>query len=714
MPNAQCTMYKSLRDTLILRYPARMYPVFDLSKPTLSVVALLTAVSLYSQTPDTLRHDTLRTAVISATRLPASAGESALALSTLNRNILRNAQAQLSLAESLNAAPGVFTQGDANFSQDLRISIRGFGARAGFGIRGIKLLLDGIPESAPDGQGQVDNIDLAVINRVEVLRGASGGLWGNASGGVLSLETDAIPAEKGQYFAETRFAAGSFGFTQLHAKAGARWNKAGVLFSLTRQQIDGYRAQSAMQTTLANAKAAWYPDSSTTLTLLLNFTDSPLAGDPGALNAEQTAADRRAANPNNVKFNAGESLTQGRAALVFEKKWREGQSLRLRSYASGRDFENRLPFQNGGQVAFRRFFAGGGGQYEWAARSAPLRLSAGFDLDRQADQRERFQNMDGERGAQNLDQTELFAGLGFYALAQWKPLHRLTASGGLRYDAVLLLVDDHFLSDGDQSGRQWYRRASPWAGLLLRLKPGLRWYANATTNFETPTLTELSNNPAGTGGFSAGLLPQRTLSVETGLRGTSGRLEWECALFRARTRDELSPYEIPGQPGRTYYRNAGRVLRQGIELSLACFPFRGLRLLGTYAYSDFKFEQYTTPAGDFAGKRLPVLPQHSGYAELRWQHASGLFVQSGARMTGRVFADDANAAAVDRWASLNLRAGWRKHFQSMSLELFAGTDNAGDARYFNNIRPNAAAGRYYEPAAGRSWLAGVTLRFGEE
>lgn len=671
------------------------------------------AVPVFTQTPDTLLFDTLRTAEIRATRLPVQAGENVLSVSSLGRDQLHTAQAQLSLAESLGAVPGVFTLNDANFSQDLRISIRGFGARAGFGIRGIKVLLDGIPESAPDGQAQVDNLDMAAVSRLEVLRGASGGLWGNASGGVLSLSTDDPPGENGQAFASGRFAAGAFGFRQMHVKAGIRTGKIAATASMTDQRLDGYREHAVLRARLTNAKIVWSPDSTSSLKLLLNHTDSPRADDPGGLTAAQADTVPRAANAANVRFQAGESLRQGRAALVYEKKLGQHQTLRLRSYAARRDFENRLPFQNGGQVAFQRFFVGGGGQYDWAAASLPIRLTAGFDLDRQADERQRFFNNDGLRGDQNLDQTEIFTGAGAYALAHWSP-GRFTLSGGLRYDAVLLRADDHFLSDGDQSGRERFRQASPWAGVVYRIRSKWSVYANATTNFETPTLTELSNNPAGTGGFSAQLGPQRTLSLEAGLRGhsgqgTLGRLAWELAFFRTRTRDELTPYEIAGQPGRTYYRNAGAAIRQGLEASVQWFPVSGLALLATYAYSDFYFETYTTPVGDFAGNRLPGLPRQHGQAELRWRHNSGFFAFGTARLTGAFFADDANTVRVDQFIWLKARAGWQRRFGPIAIEIFAGADNLGDVRYYNNVRPNAAAGRYFESGAGRTWLGGVSL-----
>ena len=672
-------------------------------KPLLFLL-LLIPLFLSAQT-DSTRLDTLRAVTISATRLPTNANTSALSASVLEGAYIRQAQPQLSLQESLAAVPGLFMLNEANFAQDLRISIRGFGARAGFGIRGIKLLLDGIPESAPDGQAQVDNLDMATIQRIEVLRGASGGLYGNASGGVISLSSEPVPEK---HFAKARLSGGSYGFRQLHAQGGLAFEKSGFRASITQLDLKGYREHTALRSTLANGQWAWKPDSSAQLKILLNYVNSPQADDPGALSLAQVTADRRAANPNNIRFQAGEAVQQGRVGLVYEKNWAKQRQLRLRAYSSWRDFENRLPFQNGGQVAFQRWFAGGGGQYDWALRN--WRFSTGFDLDRQSDQRQRFDNLDGQRGDLSLDQQETFTGAGAYSLAEWKPAGAWAFSGGLRLDLVRLGVEDHFDADGLQSGHSTYRRASPWAGVTLRLHPRLRAFANISTNFETPTLNELSNNPDNTGGFNTALKPQRTLSLETGLRGQwPVGLAWELAFYRTITRDELSPYELASFPGRTFYRNAGVTLRQGLEMALRWRPVAGLELSWSASIADFKFRKYETPAGNFEGKRLPGLPQHWGMAEARYKHGSGVFALAQVRHTGRYFADDANLVAVDAYSLVNLRLGYARIFSKSSLEIFLGADNVFGVEYFNNVRLNAGGGRYFEPGSGMVFFGGVVL-----
>lgn len=657
------------------------------------------------QPADSTRRDTLRGITITATRLPAKAQESALSVTVLDSAYLRGAQPQLTLQESLGAVPGVFVLNDANFAQDLRIAIRGFGARAAFGIRGIKLLLDGIPESAPDGQAQVDNLDLATVNRLEVLRGASGGLYGNASGGVLSLRTDPVQEKP---FIALRCTGGSYGFRQLHVKGGARSRNSGFWASLTHQGLDGYREHAALRSTLANAKWAWTPDSTLQLSLLLNYVNSPKADDAGALTSAQVEANRRAANPNSIRYDAGESVQQGRIGVVLEKSWSERQRLRLRGYSVWRDFDSRLPLQSGGQVAFQRWFAGGGAQYEGGRRR--WRWSAGFDLDRQADDRQRYDNLDGRRGVQNLDQREIFTGAGLYALAEWKPATALTLSGGARLDLVQLRVDDFFEADGVQSGESNYRQLSPWAGALLRLNPRLHAYLNGTTNFETPTLNELSNNPSNTGGFNPNLRPQRTVSAEAGFRGRGPMaIAWEIALFYTVVQDELTPYELADFPGRTFYRNAGQTRRQGVEASVSWLPLPGLQVLLSHTYAHFQYRKFATPAGDFAGRQMPGLPRHWGQLDLRYRHRGGVFANGQLRYTGRFYADDANAQAVKPYLLLNLRVGYRHTFSFGDAEVFAGLDNASGTAYFNNIRVNAGGGRYFEPGARQLVFGGLEI-----
>jgi iron complex outermembrane recepter protein len=683
----------------------------------LAALFLWHSASAAAQSPaDTIRVDTLPVAEVRATRSTAKSDQNPLAVSVLDASRIRVAQPLLSLAESLPAVPGVFVMNDANFAQDLRIAVRGFGARAGFGIRGVKILLDGIPESSPDGQGQVDNIDPAMLGRIEVLRGASAGLYGNAAGGVISLSTQDI--EKTSIGARTVL--GSFGFRQFQLNGAYLAGNTRFSAGVTRVSLDGFREQAAMRATLATAKMIWIPkaDSSLRITLLANFTHSPQGDDPGGLTAAQDSLDRRAAHPANVQFDAGESLRQGRIALLAGKQFSARSRLHLRLWSALRDFENRLPFRAGGQVAFQRWAGGGVLQFEQESRQqlSPdqprFRWSAGIEADRQADDRQRFDNENGQRGILSLRQDELFGSWGLFALGHWQAAPRLTLSGGARADAVRLRVRDRFLSDGDQSGAQDFRQLSPWSGFAFRIAPRLNVYGNVSTNFETPTLIELSNNPAGTGGFAEDLKPQRTLSSEIGIRGRGkNRLLWEIAVFQARTRDELTPYELPDQPGRIYFRNAGQALRRGIETALNYAPVPGWECWANYTLSDFRFERFEAGNADFSGKALPGLPQHLGQVSSRFTHRSGMLVQVSGRFTGSFYAENANAVSIPATQVYAARVGWTGSVRRIGAELFLGADNLGNARLFNNVRLNAAGGRYYESGAGRSFFVGLAVQW---
>ncbi len=661
---------------------------------------------------DPVKTDTLPVIEVRATRTATPAERSPLAISVLDAGRIRPAQPLLSLAESLPAVPGVFVLNDANYAQDLRIAVRGFGSRAGFGIRGVKILLDGIPESSPDGQAQVDNIDPASISRIEVLRGPSAGLYGNAAGGVISLQSEHIDSSG----IEGRTVAGAFGFRQYRLKGAIRKGNTAFGVFLTRNTLEGFRRHAAMQATMAGLKFHWHnqADSSLRLTFLANYTDSPRADDPGGLTASQDSTDRRMAHPANVQFNAGESLRHGRVGVLAEKKLSPNSRIEARIWSLWRDFENRLPFRAGGQVAFRRWAGGGLVQYayespwKYAGEKGRIRASTGVEFDRQSDDRRRFDNNNGTRGALNLLQDEIFGSTGIFALCHWQALEWLSISGGARADIVRLAVRDQFSADGDQSGERNFRRVSPWGGAVWRLGSKLNLYANASTNFETPTLIELSNNPQGTGGFAPGLDPQRTLSFETGMRGRSGgRLSWELALFQSRTRGELTPYELPNEVGRIYYQNAGITKRQGIEAAIYYAPASPWLVWGNYAFSGFRFESFRTGVTDYAGKDLPGLPRHLGQASARYSHRSGIMAQLSARYTGRFFADNANAVAIPATAWCAARVAWQRRIGKTRAEVFAGADNLTNANIYNNIRINAAAGRYYEPGAGRSFFMGA-------
>lgn len=678
----------------------------------LAAVLACTAPALAQTTaPDSIPPNTTLSAVtVSATRLRTDPLRTPMAVSTLGPNWTQLAQPQLTLQESLVAAPGVLATNADNFAQDLRLAVRGFGARSAFGIRGVRVLLDGLPESTPDGQGQVDNIDPGAIERTELLRGAAAGLYGNASGGVLNLFTAAPPAQRG-FAGSVRSTLGSWGYRQQRLSLAERRKRWAWATQTSYTALDGYRDHSAVRSTLFNAKAVF----NNRISLIFNYADSPQADDAGALTLAEATQNPRAARALNEQFAAGESLRQGKLGATGRHDLHHGTgTLEWHAFGVKRQFENSLPTQSSGIVTFDRTFWGAGAAYTQHLDFLGLksRLRGNVEWESQRDDRQRFNNDNGTRGTERLHQLEQFddLGAGLQLETPLDPAGRWLAMGALRYDWLRSANTDRFLSDGDDSDARQFHNLNPLAGLTFSASPALNVYANLATAFETPTLTELAN-PNGSGGFNPNLDPQRSHSGELGLKGRLNRskIRYDAALYLIRSRNEIVPFEIDSLPNRTFYRNAGATRRLGAELSVEAPLYRSLSLLVVGNYGHFRYQ--TAPKPEFDGHALPGLPASYGLVALQFLPEMGFFATVQARYAASTYTDDSNATEVPAVWLLGARGGWHKAWRQMTFEIFAGGNNLTDARYYGNLRINAAASRYYEPGAGRSWYVGARLGF---
>jgi iron complex outermembrane receptor protein len=674
-------------------------------KPLVAALVFLPALT-YGQA-DSLRTRNLDPVEVNATRLHTAENRSAFAVSVLGQHRLQVGQPQLSLYDAMGAVPGVFAQNPDNFAQDLRISIRGFGARSSFGIRGLKILLDGIPESTPDGQAKVNNFDVGSLGQLEVIRGAASALYGNASGGILSFTTE-TPAGP---FAEAQFVAGSYGFRRYQVKAGQRWKRSSLLLNAAHNEQSGYRDNASVSNWLVNLKYQYDLSATGKLTFLYNLSNGS-ANDPGGLTLQQVGENRRMARPQNVQFQAFSGATQHRTALLYDQSAGKKHQFQARIFWMRRDFDNRLAFQAGGTVGFIRHFTGGGLSYQYTDQFGAIsyRLKTGVDIENQQDDRTRYDNLQGRQGNLSLSQLETFRTIGTYLLQEVGLTKSLLVTVGTRFDVIRIAADDRFLSDGDQSGKRSYNRFSPTLGLNWEFRPRRSLYANFSTNFETPALTELGNNPSNLGGFNPELGPMRARSVEVGTRGTFHRVKLDVALFHVRVEGEIVPYQLVDFPGRTFYRNAGNSRRNGVEIGVTTEVTRGLSLFLNYTYSDFKYLTYSTTEGSFDGRRLPGIPRHFVYGEARYFLPGGFYGIIQARYTGDFYANDANTVPTNAYTAVNLRTGYQLKLKGFTLEPFAGINNLTDAAYFANVQINAAGGRYFEPAAGRTYFGGLKLR----
>ena len=646
--------------------------------------------------------------IINATRVDKPVDDIPAAVGVVGQDPIQLGAEQLGLDESLGRIPGLYFQNRYNFAQDLRASIRGFGARSSFGIRGIKIIVDGIPETLPDGQGSVDGIDIGSASRIVVIRGPASSLYGNASGGAILIETEKGSARP---FVEIRPTFGDHDFDKLQFKAGGEAGRLNYLLNLSDTSIDGYREHSEYENIQLNGRLEYLLADDSSLLLSLHRTDQPVANDAGGLTEAEADADPSQARAANLAFDAGEALTQTRLGLRFRTELAPSRELDARIYFADRDFENRLPFTTGGAVDLEREFVGAGIKYivdgEFAGRSN--RLLLGVDFDRQDDDRTRFDNLSGERGAKTFEQTELVTATGVFAQNETSLRDDLELTLGLRYDDIEFDVDDDFLADGDDSGEIGFDQASPMIGLNWMHDSNTRLYATLSTAFETPTTTELAN-PAG-GGFNPDLEPQRSTNYEIGVKANRDRNRFEIALFHIDVDDELTPFELPSQPGRSFFENAGKSDRDGLELAYTRRLGAAIDASVAYTWSDFRFARFTDADGNvFDGNRIPGIPEHLLRLGLSWFGERGFNARWETIYHGELYADNANDVEIDAYHVTNLRLGHDRFMRDWEFAAFVGINNLFDESYNNNIRINAFGGRYFEPAPGRNAFAGFTLR----
>lgn len=652
---------------------------------------------------------------VTAPRLEIPLADLPAAVDVIDRDDAAQARQGLQLDEALNRIPGVFAQNRYNFAQDVRLSIRGFGARAPFGIRGLRILQDGIPETTPDGQSQVDALDLLNVGSIEVLRGPNAALYGNATGGVVLLRTlDGLdPRGHGG-----GLMAGGDGFQRVELASEARGGSGS--YSLTGHDLryDGYRTQAQAEKRLLRLHGTQSFDAGD-LRLHLRHLDAPKTEDPGALTAAEVAADRRAAAPLALRLDSGQAAEQ----LTLGAQWRQPLAegvLRVGTFLTQRDYEQQLPFFGSSQVAYERRFHGVHLGYE--RDIGPTRALFGLDLEEQRDQRTRncinaaLQPSCAPPGAPvagplALDQQERARTQGLFVQTDTLLGTDWNLALGVRHDRMRFGIDDRLRSGGvDLSGQRSFDETSATAGLIWHWHGDHRAFVNGASAFETPTFTELAN-PAGTGGFNPDLEAQKARSLEVGLRGDKGLLSYEITAYSTRVRDELVPYQLNAADGRTYYSNAGRTAREGLELALDLQPDPRWNLRAALALNDFRYREFRDVQGvSQDGNRLPGLPRHQGFLEAAWRDGPW-FAIADMLHTGRRYADNANTVEVEAQTTVNLRLGRHWKYGPMRVEGFVAVNNVLDAANVDNIRINASFGRYFEPAPERHFFGGLRVYF---
>lgn len=656
-------------------------------------------------------NETLPLLEVTATRSKKSIVNIPAALSKTSVREIRFRLPQLSLDESLTAIPGVFFQNQFNSVQDLRVSIRGFGVRSAFGIRGVKVLVDGISHTLPDGQTQVDSIDPGVIESIEILRGPSSSLYGNASGGVISIITNQ-GGDLGSTF-ENQLEFGQFGLKKNWFNAGGISGPVNYRIYASYLNWEGYRDHSATENSLVNGKFQLQTGPSSKWTLIFNHFYSPWAEDPGALTTAQVESNPQGANPRSISFDVGEEVKQNNLALIYQKKL-SAYEFSITANMSRRLFKNKLPFKSGGSVEFERWAPEIEGKsiIKMEVLGKPSRLIAGADFALQSDDRKRFDNNNGIPGDKTLDRLETVYNLSPYFRAEWQWTPRIELIGGFRYDRVNFKLEDAYLDDGEQSDDRTFSELSGTVGSVLHWNKSINLYANATTVFETPTTTELANDPTGGSGFNNELKSQHSVSYEVGFKGrTLNGLELDLALFIIRSKDELISYEINSSPGRTFYKNAGQSRRVGLEARLVNHPVNWMKTSFSYTFSDFKFTEFDDSGMDQSDHSIPGVPEHNLSLNLDMFSQSGWFLRSDIQYVSSFFVDNSNTVQNSSHTKSHLIIGQEKTIKSLRGSAFFGLNNLFGEKYNANVRINATGGRYFEPAPPLNAFGGVSLTY---
>lgn len=684
--------------------------------------------SLAAQTTDSTRVQPLQPVSVTVTRdALRSTLELPFALARVTPDSLHPGLRRGSLGELLLGIPGVQVQERNNPSQDVRLAVRGFGARSAFGVRGVRVMRDGIPLTLPDGQTPIDWLDLESAGTVEVIRGTAASLYGNAAGGVVSVRSrpsDVTPLAmnarvwNGGNVQRVSLSASGSGPTDLF---GLTDN--GYLVSASRTEGDGPREYSHQKATSIFARALGTVGNTRLELQAVNY-DAPTGENPGALTSAELARNPRLSDSLNITKFSRKAVDQSQVALILSRG-SGGNEMSASAFAGTRTLDNPLPFAI---VAVDRKTYGGSlrAGAATALSGLPLRMTAGLDAQTQKDNRFNFENcadvtaatvvttkcptLHNERGAVRLNQREEISGQGAFVRYELEVPRRLLGSIALRYDRVRFALTDHFIAgtNGDDSGNRTLTAFSPMAGIVWRVRPLFSLYANVASAFETPTITELTNQPDGKLGLNQELKPQRTQTLEVGAQGIVGaHVRFDAALFGASARDELVGFDVPGAVGRRAFRNAGKTRRQGIETNLALVGAWG-EAGAAYTLSHFRFVSYSVGTANYAGKPIPGVPEHQGqaYLTLRWR---GWYVTSDANTASRVSADDAARVYAAPWTTLGIRAGRAPVAGRFVLEPMIGVDNLFNRTYASAVVINATRSRYFEPGVGQRIFAGLRI-----
>lgn len=684
--------------------------------------ALLLPLIAAAQTADE------QTMVVTAAPTTVSELDTPAAVSVVNGDEMRQAAPRVNLSESLGAVPGLQVQNRQNYAQDLQLSIRGFGSRSTYGVRGLRIYVDGIPATMPDGQGQTSNIDIGSVDTIEVLRGPFSALYGNSSGGVINVtsQTGTQPptVEASSYY-------GSFGTWHYGMKAtgavgdGSHAGDVDYTVSTNRFTTHGYRDHSGARKNLANARLGVRINDVSKLTLLLNSVDIK-ANDAGGLTADEWRDNPRQ-SPRGDQYNTRKNTRQTQAGLRYERQLSAQDDLSVMMYAGEREttqFQSiprapqLKPSHAGGVIDLTRHYQGIDTRLTHRGELlVPVTLTAGLDYENMSERRKGYENFVmvngapqyGEQGALRRNERNLMWNVDPYLQTQWQLTDKLSLDAGVRYSSVWFDSNDYYITpgNGDDSGDASYHKWLPAGSLKYALTDAWNVYLSAGRGFETPTINELSYRSDNQSGLNFGLKPSTNDTVEIGSKTRLGNGLLTAALFQTNTDNEIVVDSSSG--GRTSYKNAGETRRQGMELGLDQQFGESWRLKAAWTWLDATYRTNVCDDASCNGNRIPGIARNMGYASFGYQPEQGWYAGSDIRYMSDIMANDEITAKAPSWTVVGLTTGYKWSYGRMDMDLFGRVDNLFDREYVGSVIVNESNGRYYEPAPGRNYGIGLNL-----
>ncbi|MCU4564684.1 TonB-dependent receptor family protein [Acinetobacter sp. WU_MDCI_Abxc222] len=639
-----------------------------------------------------------------------------------------DSSSQVNLTEVVKGVPSLQIRNRENYAQDLQLSMRGFGARSTFGVRGIRLYVDGIPATMPDGQGQTSNIDLSSLDHVEVLTGPFSSLYGNSSGGTILTSTK---EGQGKDSIELSYSGGSHDKSRagLVLQGGAKGeNEPSYVISSSYFDTDGYREHSGAEKVLNNAKLSWNLDDGSKINWVTNYVKIH-ADDPQGLTRDQWNANPKQQVPFLKQFNVRKDIEQTQTGVTWSKPINDKNELYAMAYLGNRQVTQyqSIPKSTqdasinhaGGVIDFERDYYGA--DFRWTGKELlpNTTLSVGVALDAMDEDRKGFENFNlvngqpsyGVKGNLRRDEDNTLWNIDPYLQASWQFLPTWRLDTGVRYSNVHYKSKDNYLSNGNDSGKTDYDKVLPSAALSWQILPELMAYVSYAKGFETPTFTEMAYRPDGESGFNFDLTASTSDTYETGLKSQNHLGDFTLAVFQTKTKDDI--VSAGNSNGRSTFRNADKTLREGVEFAWNKKLWRDLTATASYTYLDATFDADIPALGSIAqipaGNAIPGIAKNQAYASLAWQPSHGLYGGVDVQYMDKVYVNDTNSDAAPSYSVTSANVGYAWVMGDWKVNSFARVDNLFDKNYAGSVIVNDGNGRYFEPADGRNWSAGLRV-----